>query len=87
MFWERRMRVPKSMMKPFDPKAGRRRLEILGVFALCFVATLFIRYRTELFGPSDPGWFDPIDHFKYEYLTRLRLRPTRCIPEDQRHSA
>jgi hypothetical protein len=53
------------------PKTGWS--EVLLVFILCFAATAAIRYRTELFGPADPHWNDPIDHFKYEYIAEHPL--------------
>src|SRR5579863_3497139 len=61
------------MPKTADSKPRVHWSEALLVFFLCFAVTVAIRYRTELFGPADPHWNDPIDHFKYEYIAEHPL--------------
>jgi hypothetical protein len=56
-----------------DRQPPARWKEILVVFVICFAATLAIRSRTLLFGPSSPQWNEPIDHFKYEYVAEHPL--------------
>lgn len=59
--------------KNTDQRVSVRWPEVLLVFALCLAITVLIRYRTEPFGPAHPHWNDPVDHFKYEYITEHPL--------------
>ena len=61
------------MQIPSSARVTARLPEILLVFVLCFLATLTLRFRTEMFGPASAHWNDPIDHWKYEYIAEHSL--------------
>lgn len=59
----------------------RRSWFTAGVFLLCFLITLGLRFRTETMHPGGPHWDEPADHHKYLYIAEhpigsFHIQPT-----------
>src|SRR4051794_16953560 len=64
---------PVLMQGMTDVVRTERLGRILLLLAACLAATLIILFRTDLFGPENEHWKEPVDHWKYEYVAEHAL--------------